>query len=274
MEEFKRYKKKEIIAKTEDLCDLLESGCEKEFFEQLGKLLKERVVFGTLHPVGVVFGERGLKQPKLYFKMLDHFFKKDHSFDFRKEQINTEKLKMGMDEIRKAKVLGWRAALIGLAFNQMSIQYPEKVVTKTREYLVFGNHWSCADTFADKTFNSLFKNNFDYLFNVLKEWMQDENKWLRNTAAFSIHAPVKRKLISKEQTIHLFSLFDFIMTDEDENVKRKVAWSLREISKVYPQEVFVYLQKWAENNNKTSRWIIKSAAKLMDANMQYQLQTN
>ncbi len=34
----------------------------------------------------------------------------------------------------------------------------------------------------------MFKERFRYILNVLKDWATDENDWIRNAAAFAVHA--------------------------------------------------------------------------------------
>jgi hypothetical protein len=41
----------------------------------------------------------------------------------------------------------------------------------------------------------MFEERFRWIITVLKDWAQDENRWIRNTAAFSIHAPVENKIL-------------------------------------------------------------------------------
>ena len=56
------------------------------------------------------------------------------------------------------------------------------------------------------------------------------------------------------------------MQDQDENVKKKVSWALRVISKYYPLEVYDFIKKWNTINNKNTKWIIKNVMKLYNKN--------
>lgn len=260
----KTFQKKEIVKISENACELLERGKEDEFFDQLELLLVFKNSFGKLRPLGQYMGKMGLNNPELYFNILDKFFRKDLNYGYRENLYNIEKMRMSKEEIQKSRVWGWRAGIVGLAFNEMSQDHPEKVIEKTREYVILSSHWSSSDTFADKTFNRIFEEHFDYIMGVLKEWALDENIWIRNTAAFAIHAPVERKILDREQFIDSLGVLDLVMEDSAKNVQKKAAWALRVVSKYYPDETYDFLVRWSNKGNKNTKWIIKNCVKFYD----------
>lgn len=259
-----KYKKAEIIRIAQDMCDQLENGNEEEFFESLGAILAQKIPFGTLHPLGEVIGKRGLEKPGLYFETLDKFFKKELDYGYKKGIINTSRMKMSEEEVQKSRVHGWRAGIVGFAFNEMSHEYYEEVVKRTHEYIIESAHWSSSDTFADKTFNKMFEERFEWILKVLKTWALDENKWLRNTAAFAIHAPAERNILNEDEFKKSLEVLDIVMHDEDKNVKKKAAWTLKVTSKYYSEETFVFIKKWASLDDKNTKWIIKNGIKNLD----------
>jgi 3-methyladenine DNA glycosylase AlkC len=258
------FTKKEILELTAHACDLLENSREGEFFDELEKLLSAKIPFGKLKPMGEYIGMRGLEKPELYFDILDKFFHMDLDYGYRKDLYNSTKLRMSEEEIQKSRVWGWRAGIVGLAFNQMSHVNPELVVERTRKYIIYSSHWSSSDTFADKTFNLMFKERFNYIMGVLKEWANDENDWIRNTAAFSVHAPVENKILNREQFKEALGILDILMEDSAKNVQKKAAWALKVVSKYYPDETYQFLDKWTKNDNKNTKWIIKNSIKYLD----------
>lgn len=260
----KTFRKKEILKITARACDLLEEGKEREFFHELEALLASKIPFGKIKPMGDYLGLRGLEKPELYFEVLDKFFRKDLDYGYRKGLYNTAKMKMSDEEVQKSRVWGWRAGIVGLAFNQMSHHHPDLVVERTKEYIIFSSHWSSSDTFADKTFNLMFEERFNYIIEVLKDWAQDENDWIRNAAAFAVHAPVEKKILNEEQFIVALEVLDMVMEDPAKNVQKKAAWALKIISKYYPDETYQFLNKWAKNNHKASKWIVKNSVKYLE----------
>lgn len=260
----KTFRKKEVIKITEHACDLLEEGREDDFFKELEVLLASKISFSKLHPMGEFVGMRGLENPELYFDVLDKFFRKELDYGYRDDLYNTDRMRMSKEEIQKSRVWGWRAGIVGLAFNEMSHDHPEEVVTRTKEYIILSSHWSSSDTFADKTFNRMFEERFNYILEVLKEWARDKNDWIRNTAAFAVHAPAERKILDREQFIESLSVLDLVMDDPAKNVEKKAAWALKVMGKYYPDETYTFLDKWAKNDNKATKWIIKNSVKYLD----------
>jgi len=260
----KTFHKKEILQIIEHACDQLEKGGEEEFFDELEVLLTSKIPFGKLKPLGEYLGLRGLETPELYFEVLDKFFRKNLDYGYCEGLYNTAKLKMSEEEVQKSRVWGWRAGIVGLAFNEMSRDHPEKVVKKTREYILLSLHWSSSDTFADKTFNRMFKERFRYILSVLKDWATDETDWIRNAAAFAVHAPVERKILSQKEFLEVLGVMDLVMEDPAKNVQKKAAWALRVVSKYHPDETYDFLVKWAENDNKATKWILKHSLKFLD----------
>lgn len=259
----KKIGKKEIITIITRACEFLEDGHEDLFFDEIEVLLVLKIPFGKLKPMGEYLGQCGLEKPEIYFDILDKFFKKDLDYGYRKDIYNTAKMKMSEEEVQKSRVWGWRAGIIGLAFNEMSHEHPERVVDKTREYILLSSHWSSSDTFADKTFNRLFKERFAYITNVLESWAVDGNDWVRNAAAFALHAPVENKIINREQFIESLSILDLVMEDPAKNVQKKTAWALKVVSKYFPDETYDFLEKWVKNDNNNTKWIIRNSLKYL-----------
>lgn len=249
---------------TRRACGFLEQGQEDLFFDEIETLLVSNIPFGKLKPMGEYLGERGLEKPEMYFSVLDKFFKKNLGYGYRNDIYNTSKMRMSDEEIQKSRVWGWRAGIVGLAFNEMSHDHPKEVVEKTREYILLSSHWSSSDTFADKTFNRMFKERFHYITDVLKNWAVDKDDWIRNTAAFAVHAPVENKILNRDQFIELLEILDMVMEDSAKNVQKKAAWTLKVVGKYYPDETYDFMDKWAKNNNKATKWIIKNSIKFLD----------
>lgn len=259
-----KYKKSEIIKIAHDICDQLENGNEDKFFEILGTILAQKIPVGTFYPLAEIIGKRGLEKPELYFDVLDKFFKKELDYGYKKGVINTSRMKMSEEEVQKSRVYGWRAVIVGTAFNEMSHEYYEEVVKRTREYIIESAHWSSSDTFADKTFNKIFEEHFEWILKVLKTWALDENKWLRNAAAFAIHAPTERNILNEDEFKKSLEVLDIVIHDKDKNVKKKAAWTLKVTSKYYSEETFDFIKKWAISDDKNTKWIIKNGIKNLD----------
>jgi len=61
------------------------------------------------------------------------------------------------------------------------------------------------------------------------------------------------------------------MREQEQNVKKAVGWALREISKKDKESVFNFLKKWAKEDNKDTKWIIKDGMKKLEQTEQTEL---
>jgi len=96
----KTFRKKEMLEIGEYTCALLEEGHEEKFFKEIEFLLIAKIPFGKLHPLGEYIGKRGLEKPKLYFDVLDKFFRKDLEYGYRNGIYNTKKMRMSEEEVK------------------------------------------------------------------------------------------------------------------------------------------------------------------------------
>ena len=68
-------------------------------------------------------------------------------------------------------------------------------------------------------------------------------------------------------------LLDETMKEEDKDVKKAIAWALREITKKDPESVFEFLKKWVKVEDKNTKWIIKDGMKELSDKKQEKLKT-
>eukprot|EP00542_Grammatophora_oceanica_P016881 CAMPEP_0194040656 /NCGR_PEP_ID=MMETSP0009_2-20130614/12621_1 /TAXON_ID=210454 /ORGANISM="Grammatophora oceanica, Strain CCMP 410" /LENGTH=115 /DNA_ID=CAMNT_0038683855 /DNA_START=548 /DNA_END=895 /DNA_ORIENTATION=+ len=73
---------------------------------------------------------------------------------------------------------------------------------------------------------------------LLRQWIQDDNRWIRRTA---ILAQLKHKTRT-----HADVLFDFCeqrMHEKEFFIRKAIGWALREYGKTNPKAVIAFLQK-------------------------------
>jgi len=69
-----------------------------------------------------------------------------------------------------------------------------------------------------------------------------------------------------------FEILGQVMTDRDSDVKKGVAWMLRDLSKHHAARVFKFLLGRAQSDpNRDTVWIIKNGMKKLPADQQQQL---
>ncbi|MCD6411680.1 MAG: DNA alkylation repair protein [Thermoplasmata archaeon] len=52
-----------------------------------------------------------------------------------------------------------------------------------------------------------------------------------------------------------------LMREEDKNVRKAIAWALREISKKDPKTAHEFLQRYASSEDVNTRWIVREGSK-------------
>ena len=118
--------------------------------------------------------------------------------------------------------------------------------------------WEMVDTLALRVIVNLAKQNQEEMFYLLKKWTKSNNKWVRRLSAASIPPFIRAK--PSEAKICL-KIIENLMEDEDLDVKKAVAWALREISKKDPKAVYEFLLNYINTQNKDTKWIIKEGTK-------------
>ncbi|MHA1834936.1 MAG: DNA alkylation repair protein [Candidatus Baldrarchaeia archaeon] len=118
--------------------------------------------------------------------------------------------------------------------------------------------WEMVDTLALRVIVNLAKQNQEEMFYLLKKWTKSNNKWVRRLSAASIPSFIRAKPIEAKICL---KIIENLMEDEDLDVKKAVAWALREISKKDPKAVYEFLLNYTNTQNKDTKWIIKEGIK-------------
>ena len=118
--------------------------------------------------------------------------------------------------------------------------------------------WETVDALALRVIVNLAKQNRREVFQLLREWTASNNKWVRRLAMASIATYIRARPSDAE---HCLKIVENLMEEEDRDVRKAVAWALREISKKNPRKVYDFLQKYINSRNKNTRWIVKEGSR-------------
>ena len=100
--------------------------------------------------------------------------------------------------------------------------------------------WEMVDTIALRVLVNLVKQNREEMFSILEEWVYSENKWVRRFAMATVPPLIRAKPEIAETCL---KLIEKLMDERDRDVKKAVAWALREISKKNPEAVYNFSTK-------------------------------
>ena len=128
--------------------------------------------------------------------------------------------------------------------------------------------WETCDQLALRVIINLAIKNRDELFSVMKAWSEHENKWIRRLAAATIVPYIRAR---KQEARTCLKLLNNMMEEEDKEVKKAIAWALREITKKDADAVSEFLHEWAKVNNRNTRWIIREGMKKLSSEEQDRL---
>lgn len=144
-----------------------------------------------------------------------------------------------------------------------SLEYlTKKNHSKVKEFIISIlqdiNDWEICDQLALKPLAKLAIQNQKEIFNLLFQWINQDNKWLRRLAIATIPPFIRAK---PQEALICLDLISKSLKEKDIDVKKAVAWALREISKKDKSVVFEFLNKYKQINDKNTKWIIKEGAK-------------
>ncbi|MHA1301495.1 MAG: DNA alkylation repair protein [Candidatus Helarchaeota archaeon] len=129
------------------------------------------------------------------------------------------------------------------------------------------DNWSVCDCLAMYSIEPIVYSNPERVLQLSENWIGNNNKWVRRFGVVTLRGYKKIKI-----TENVFNILDKVMKDEENDVRKAVAWVLREISKKNPDEVANFLLKWAKSSpNKDTKKIIRDGMKKLSKEEQNEI---
>jgi hypothetical protein len=138
---------------------------------------------------------------------------------------------------------GW--PIIGMALNAQLDRNLDDVMERCRGFIVEGDVWYSADILGERVPGPGLLRDFKPILNILKNWREDENRWVRRTVGIAVHFWAKRAKSAPEmiqQSEQLLNLLEPLFTEREINAVKGIAWGLKTIGKHYPE----LLTNWLE----------------------------
>ncbi len=224
---------------------LLEARVDEKAFANYRRIIPEMgTTFGTSLPVlrviAAEIARQGKKEPQSVLPMLKTLW---DNGSFEERQI------------------------VGKVMERMAKKYPAKCLALVPGFLPALDNWANCDNLACFGMEAITLQMTDEVLSLCEQWVRDEKKWIRRFGVVVLRAFAKADL--PEQA---FEILGQVMTDRDSDVKKGVAWILRDLSKRHPARVFEFLPGWAQSNpNRDTVWIIKNGMKKLPVDQQQQL---
>ncbi len=126
------------------------------------------------------------------------------------------------------------------------------------------DNWSVCDCLAMYGVEPIVYSAPEIVLPLSEKWAKNKNKWIRRFGVVTLRGYKKIPATDK-----VFEILDFVIKENESDVKKAVSWILREITKKNPNEVAKFLTKWAKANpNKDTKWIIKDGIKKLSSKEQ------
>lgn len=121
------------------------------------------------------------------------------------------------------------------------------------------DNWSICDVLATQAIREIITTHKDEILNLAFKCTKDKNKWIQRFGVITIVELAHNKKLEIPKKV--FEIIAPLMTTEDSDLKKAVAWTLREISKRESKIVKDFLKNYQNSQNKNTLWIMKEGSK-------------
>ncbi|MHA1149233.1 MAG: DNA alkylation repair protein [Promethearchaeota archaeon] len=241
--------KNEIQKQLNKLFEIIDAP--KEFITELHKFLQRyadndlsdkyrRIIpemgkaFGTPKPILVKIatklGNYGQKNPDLIFPFLKTLWK-NGSFEERD--------------------------IVGKTIEKLGKKFADECLNLIPDFLPDLDNWSVCDVLGSMGMRPIVISKTEEVLSLCEKCMKDEGKWIRR---FGVVTLWTFKKIPAPPNV--FEILNIVMDDGDKDVKKGVAWILRQMTNMNSNKVTIFLlEKAKANPSKHARWIIKNGMK-------------
>lgn len=152
-----------------------------EAIRRLKPILYTKCPFSKLDLLGKEIGQSGRSQQQKFFK--------------------------AFDEIIDCNAMGG-FVIVGQALIHLLDKNFEKVMRKSRGYIIRGDVWYVCDIIGERSLGQALVSYFEKKLPWLEDFLRDENRWVRRSVGVSIHYFSKRVLHEPEKTKRLLKLVE------------------------------------------------------------------
>jgi 3-methyladenine DNA glycosylase AlkD len=130
--------------------------------------------------------------------------------------------------------------IAGKVMERMAKKYPAECLALVPGFLPALDNWANCDNLACFGMEPIALQMTDEVLSLCEGWVRDENKWIRRFGVVVLRAFGKADLPERA-----LKILGQVMTDRDSDVKKAIAWILRDLSKRHAARVFEFLLGWA-----------------------------
>jgi 3-methyladenine DNA glycosylase AlkD len=154
--------------------------------------------------------------------------------------------------------------IAGKSLEKYGPKYPRICLDFITSVLPELDNWSVCDCLAMYGVEPVVFTNPELVLPLSEKWVQSADKWVRRFGVVTLRGYKRLQATEK-----VFELLAMVMEDRERDVRKSVAWILREITKANPDMVAKFLMKQAQTfRNKDKNRIIKDGMKKLNDNDQ------
>nr|MDO8135980.1 DNA alkylation repair protein [Candidatus Njordarchaeum guaymaensis] len=177
----------------------------------------------------------------------------------------SKKLLKALDRIIDYNAMGG-FVIVGQALISLLRNDFEEAMKKSREYIVKSDKWYVTDIIGERSIGQALVEYFDATLPRLREFLEDENKWVKRSAGVAIHFFSKRVRNEPEKTKRLLSLVEPHIEVKQADVVKGIGWGLKTIGKYHPEILVSFLKKQLQAKRKMSKSMLKKATTYLTRN--------
>lgn len=136
---------------------------------------------------------------------------------------------------------------------------PEKSLDLVKSFLPDIDNWSICDVLATQGVRGMILTHWDEILDLASNCIKDKNKWIKRFGVVIIVELAHNKKLEIPEKA--FNTIRPLMRTEDSDIKKVVAWTLREVSKREPEMVKNFLKNYQNSRDKNTQWIVKQGVK-------------
>lgn len=121
------------------------------------------------------------------------------------------------------------------------------------------DNWSICDVLATQAIRGIITTHKDEILNLAFKCIKDKNKWIQRFGVITIVELAHNKKLEIPKKV--FDIIKPLMESENPDLKKAVAWTLREISKRKPEMVKDFLKNYQSSQDKNTQWIVREGNK-------------
>jgi 3-methyladenine DNA glycosylase AlkD len=209
--------------------------CGGNPFEMLKPILDTKCPFAKLDMLGHRIGTSGSVDSQKFFKLFDTIIEYNAMGGF---------------------------VIVGQALIHFLPYTFEKVMEKSKEYIIKGDVWYVCDIIGERSIGHAVVEYFDESILWLQTFLDDDNKWVKRSAGVAIHFFSKRVVDQPEKTKILLQVVEPYLEEKQKDFVKGIGWGLKTIGKHHPDILVDFIKKQAHKN--MSALLIKKAVTYLE----------